>query len=204
MSFGDARGMKVAVVAHCILNQNTVVRGLASHPGAVAGLAKLLIDLGYGIVQLPCPETAYAGLRRWWASREQYDNEAYREFSRAILEPTVKVLRELRRAGCRIALIGVRGSPSCALKITTSNPSWGGRPAEDELPRSTKVEGPGVFMEELKRMMEERGIGAPDLELDVDHEEIARAGVPEEVASALRSLAEGRRQGDNDQGGAEG
>lgn len=181
----DARGRKLVVVAHCLLNQNTVVKPLASHPGSVTELVKLLVDQGYGIVQLPCPETIYLGLKRWWMSKEQYDTQSYRAFARKLLEPYVKLLAELTRDGCEYAILGVRGSPSCALEITTSSPLWGGEPRAEKLPPSRKVKGPGVLMEELLKLIDEYKLPKPLLELDVDHEEVAERGVPGEVRETI-------------------
>ncbi|MEM1631445.1 MAG: hypothetical protein QW498_00030 [Thermofilum sp.] len=193
MSRGDVRGRRLAVVAHCLLNQNTVVKPLASHPGSVAALVKLLVDQGYGIVQLPCPEAIYLGMRRWWMSREQYDTISYRDFARKLLEPYVKLIAELARDGCEYVLLGVRGSPSCALEKTTSNPSWMGEPQAEKLQPSEKVEGAGVFMEELLKLIEEGKLPKPLLQLDVDHGEIAEKGVPEKLMKFVKGVSSGER-----------
>lgn len=177
----------IALVPHCVLNQNTVVKPLASHEGAVRGLVRVLVDEGYGIIQLPCPEAVYLGLRRWWMSREQYDTIAYRRTARKLLEPIVDLLRELIADGCRYVVIGVKGSPSCAVETTSSNPGWGGKPAVEG--RTFKVEGMGVFMEELFKLLNEHGLPKPVAALDVDHREIAEKGVPEHIAVALKSIS---------------
>jgi predicted secreted protein len=185
----DRRGRVIAVVAHCLLNQNTVVKPLASHEGVVASLVDFLARQGYGLVQLPCPETLYLGMRRWWMSREQYDTESYREFSRRLLEPYVKLLAELTRDGCTYVVLGVRGSPSCAVETTTSNPSWSGEPRADKHPPSVKISGRGVFMEELLKMLEEHGLPRPLAALDVDHREASEQGLPEKLVKTLSRRA---------------
>lgn len=185
MNAVDKRSRVVAVLAHCLLNQNTVVKPLASHEGAVTSLVEFLMKQGYGLIQLPCPEALYLGMRRWWMSKEQYDTESYREFSRRLLEPYVRLLAELARDGCRYAVIGVRGSPSCAIETTTSNPFWLGEPRADKCPPSVKVSGRGVFMEELLRMAEERGLPPPLAALDIDHREVLERGLPEGLVKTL-------------------
>ena len=60
----DQRARKVAVVAHCLLNQNAKVNGFAFFPDMIKELIDALHKYNYGIVQLPCPETVYAGMRR--------------------------------------------------------------------------------------------------------------------------------------------
>lgn len=185
----DRRKRLIAIVPHCVLNQNTVVKPLASHEGAVKDLVNILVEEGYGIIQLPCPETVYLGLRRWWMSREQYDTASYRKTSRELLEPVVNLLSELVADGCQYVVLGVRGSPSCAVEVTSSNPNWGGEPAVAE--RAVKVKGMGVFMEELFRLIEERRLPKPAIAIDVDHREIAEKGTPPHLASVLRSLSHG-------------
>jgi len=181
----DRRSRAIAVVAHCLLNQNTVVKPLASHGGVVTSLVDFLARQGYGLIQLPCPEAIYLGMRRWWMSREQYDTESYREFSRRLLEPYVKLLAELTQDGCAYVVLGVRGSPSCAVETTTSNPSWSGEPRADKHPPSVKVSSRGVFMEELMGMLEERRLPPPLAVLDIDHREVSEKGLPEELVRTL-------------------
>jgi hypothetical protein len=58
-----------------------------------------------------------------------------------------------------VALIGVEGSPSMGVFITSSDPARGGRP---EWPEGTAehVSGDGIFIEELRRELASRGITA--------------------------------------------
>jgi predicted secreted protein len=184
MSMGDARGMKIAVVAHCILNQNTVAPGLASHKGTVDPLVKLLADKGYGIIQLPCPEATYLGMNRWWMTKNQYDTTSYRAHCSRILEPTLTLLRELTRAGAEYVVIGVEGSPSCGVYMTTIG-GWRGDPASSSSAKAVKSSGMGVFMEELLNQIKSRGIKPPEKMLEVNHEEVSRRGLPKELAEQI-------------------
>ncbi|MEL9999770.1 MAG: hypothetical protein QXH02_01615 [Desulfurococcaceae archaeon] len=185
----DRRKKLVAVVAHCTLNQNTVVKHLASHEGVVSDFVNALVKLGYGIVQLPCPEALYLGMRRWWMSKEQYDTQSYRKFSRKILEHYVALLKELVRDGCTYILVGVHGSPSCAVETTTSNPYWQGEPKVNAYPQSTKISGIGVFMEVFLEMIRSSGIPEPVLALDVDHREVAERGLRQDLLERLSSVS---------------
>jgi len=180
-----SEGKKVAVVAHCILNQLTVAHGLASYPGAVKELVEHLVARSYGILQLPCPEATYLGLRRWWMSREQYDTASYREHCRRILQPVVFLIKELTREGVSYIVIGVKGSPSCGVLTSTSNKSWRGDPSKARERESEKVNSPGVFMEEFLEMLGEAGVPPPSKIIEVDHEEISKSGLPEELAREL-------------------
>src|SRR4029078_435273 len=60
--------------------------------------------------------------------------------------------------GTDVVVIGVEGSPSMGVRITSSSADWGGRPhkgADD----SPLVPGRGIFSEELVAELAERGLG---------------------------------------------
>jgi len=167
----DRRGYKVAFVAHCILNQNAVVHGLASAEGIVKEIVDFFYERGVGLVQLPCPELGYAGSMRFWQSREQYESVGFRRYCRRLAEDQADLALELERGGCRVlAVVGIRGSPSCGVSETYSA-NWRGDPRRAE--PGTKVGREGVFMEELKRAFESRGLRPAFV--DVDHEEVGKS-----------------------------
>lgn len=57
----DARGRRVVYLAHCLLNENTHYLGGACRAGCVREVLAQCVDLGLGVVQLPCPEEAAWG-----------------------------------------------------------------------------------------------------------------------------------------------
>ena len=63
-------------------------------------------------------------------------------------------------AGDDVVLIGVDSSPTMGVDFTPSAPHWSGRPniVEDD---STLVRGDGIFIEELKAELAERGLPEP-------------------------------------------
>ena len=61
------------------------------------------------------------------------------------------------RRGLAIVLIGIDGSPSCGVNLTGRNPYWGGEPRASA-EQYQVVEGMGVWMEELLKEVERRGI----------------------------------------------
>jgi hypothetical protein len=69
---------KVAFIAHCLLNQNAKVEGGAKRPGMWEPVIDLLRERGYVIRQMPCPELAFGGARRFWGVREQFDTPVSR------------------------------------------------------------------------------------------------------------------------------
>ncbi len=77
---------KVALIANCLLNQNAKVCDGARYRGLVNPVVEALRRRGYRLMQLPCPELAFAGVRRWWAVYEQYDTPAYRAHCRRLAQ----------------------------------------------------------------------------------------------------------------------
>lgn len=109
------RGRKLAIVAHCILNANSRVDGLAGWEG-VHPLVHDLESRGYGVIQLPCPEFEALGADRPARTREEYDTPDFRDRCDSLARAIVRGAAEYSRAGYRLELlVGVEDSPSCAL-----------------------------------------------------------------------------------------
>ena len=140
---------RVAFIAHCLLNQNAKVEGGAKRPGMWEPVIDLLRERGYTIRQMPCPELAFGGARRFWGVREQFDTPLYRRHCRRLAKLVAAVIGQHAAAGDDIVLIGV-----------DSAPHWAGKPdiGEDD---STLVRGDGIFVEELKAELAERGLPEP-------------------------------------------
>ena len=66
--------------------------------------------------------------------------------------------------GQQVVLIGVEGSPSMGACVTSSDPRYGGRPTWPE-GAPELAEGEGIYMEELRRELEDRGIRPPRIEV---------------------------------------
>jgi predicted secreted protein len=134
----DKRSGKIAIVAHCILNQNSRALGLAKKPSAITEVIEFLIRKNIGIIQMPCPEMAYNGLSRPPRTKDQYDNVIFREHCRKIAEEIAKQIQEYFEAGVKAKIIvGVDGSPSCC--VTNS----------------------GILIEELRSALKKRKIELP-------------------------------------------
>jgi len=150
----------VAFVANCLLNQNAKVYGGARSPGVYSPLVDVLRAEGWRIEQMPCPELGFAGLNRFWAVREQYDTAAYRRHCQRIASAVAGAIEVHVKAGMEVVLIGLEGSPSMGVCVTSSDPQRGGRPewpeGSDEL-----VDGQGIFMETLLEELRARGIEKP-------------------------------------------
>lgn len=153
--------MKVAFIAHCLLNQNSKVEGGAKRPGMWEPVIELLRERGYVIRQMPCPELAFGGARRFWGVREQFDTPVYRRHCRRLAKLVAAVIAQHTAAGDDLVLLGVDTSPTMGIEFTCSSPTWGGKPDVGENDDSTLVPGDGIFIEELKAELAGRGLPAP-------------------------------------------
>jgi predicted secreted protein len=152
--------MGVAFVAHCLLNQNSKTDGGARCPGVYSPAIEVLRAQGWRIEQMPCPELAFSGLNRFWGVREQYDTPAHRRHCQRLAASVADAISVRAERGEDIVLIGIEGSPSMGVCITSSDPLRGGRPEwPDGAPELTS--GEGIFIEELRLELERRGIGFP-------------------------------------------
>lgn len=155
---------KVAFVAHCLLNQNAKVDEFAWYPGVVKPVVDLLKEFGYKLQQLPCPEMTFLGVNRWWQTKDQYDTAGYRRHCRFLAKPVADLIESYVRSGARVILIGLDGSPSSGVRQTGRNLEggrvWGGRP-EGSVEDFVGVPGKGVWMEELEKELNERGLSFP-------------------------------------------
>lgn len=148
---------KVALLANCLLNQNAKVCEGARYRGVVSPVVETLRRRGYILQQLPCPELAFAGVRRWWAVYEQYDTPAYRAHCRRLAQAIAPLIERFIRNGDEVILIGLDGSPSSGVRFTSSQPDWGGRPnrPEDDWQIDAR---PGIWIEELQAELASRGL----------------------------------------------
>jgi predicted secreted protein len=136
--FSDQRGRRIAVLSHCLLNENTRYLGGAGRPGCVREIAERCIAADLGIVQLPCPEQrAWGGVvKRWllaaYGLRERspllyglrrillfgfrlHTKLVYRKLAGQIAAD----LADYADSGISvIGIVGVDGSPSCGVNTT--------------------------------------------------------------------------------------
>ena len=137
---------EVMVLGHCLLNPLARIKG-----------AKPLLPVdtkGSNVIQLPCPESMFFGMRRREITKDQLDHPAYRRFCREIFTPFADLLEDLSAAGIIIKIIGIPKSPSCGVEMT----SVGGEPGKVKEFHHSHIPGPGVFMEEIITELKKRNV----------------------------------------------
>jgi predicted secreted protein len=144
----------VCYLAHCLLNANAKVDEGAHCAGVYSPVVELLRRKGCTIRQMPCPELAFGGLRRFWAVREQYDTPAFREHCRRLAAPIAAQIRADLSQPARVVIIGIDGSPTMGVELTASGDEWGGRPDKPRDEDYPVVAGTGIFTETLLEMLE--------------------------------------------------
>lgn len=137
---------EVLVLGHCLLNPLARVKGVRP--------ASPVDPKGANVIQLPCPESMYLGMRRREVTKDQLDHPAYRRFCREIFTPLADMLEDLAADGVSIRIIGVPKSPSCGVRIT----SVGGEPGKSKEFHHSHAQEPGVFMEEIIKELKRRRV----------------------------------------------
>ncbi|RJS91011.1 DUF523 domain-containing protein [Candidatus Bathyarchaeota archaeon] len=185
--FGDKRSRRIVIVSHCILNQNAKLEGIASWRGLIEPVVEVLWKSGVGIIQMPCPEMLYEGIRRFDKSVEQYSCPAFRKLCERIAEDVVDQVEDYLDNGYKVlAILAIDGSPSCGYNLTQSAPEWRGLVAGRNLKKVRYIKGRGVFMEILEKKLSEKGIQIPFLGIP----EIPELGSMEEAIAKFRLLLE--------------
>jgi predicted secreted protein len=155
--FDDNRSKSIIVVAHCLLNQNSISDGTADFPGQFRGLIDLIMANGIGLIQLPCPEVTCLGLdrkdRRGGTRPLLEENSRIRnllsapasaELLRSKAEEVASHIQEYESYGFKVVgVVGINRSPSCGVETTSRD--------------GHEVEGRGVFIEWIAEALRGRG-----------------------------------------------
>lgn len=149
---GDAAAARLLVVSHCILNPLTVVRGVQSNRDASRTLAEWALRHDVSLAQMPCPEFCYAGPERAPRTREGYEVPDFEAVCRELGAGVVRLVLQHVEAGHRVlGIVGVEGSPSCGVELTTRSLAGG----------EAKVAEPGIYTVELVRALAAAGLRVP-------------------------------------------
>lgn len=174
--------MRIIPFAHCLLNPCAKVKGSLDNSRIRQALIIPLLQQGFGIFQLPCPELCHSGLQRWGQSRSQYANPFFRLHCQRLVETVVNQFEEYQRCSVPLGpILGIEGSPSCAVSFTYDG-SWGGEPLDPSVQASLLKPleispGPGVFMEVLRDKLKEKDLDIPFIGIDEKNLEQSREQV---------------------------
>lgn len=156
----DQRSKKVIFVCHCLLDSNTKVLERARYSGVHNGVMQVIQQYGLGVVQMPCTEMLYFGSNRYWGGKNVFDSSGYRRFCREQAVFMVDYIENFSKVGIQaVCIVGCDGSPTCGVRYTNHYLNGGGRPKP--LDREV-IEGQGVFMEEIAREAQARGVVLPE------------------------------------------
>jgi len=156
----DERSKKIALVCHCVLNQNAKIEGIARYPGTFRPVVDRLLASEVGIYQLPCPELTFFGISRWSAVKDQYSSPFFRRHAQKLAERVADEVVDYERRGYRVlCVIGMNGSPACGVDLTPqpADEPWGGR--IPGVPSRRLVHDNGTFMEVLSDVLAKRNLG---------------------------------------------
>ncbi|WP_338114735.1 CD3072 family TudS-related putative desulfidase [Trichococcus flocculiformis] len=163
------RSKKIIVIAHCCLNQNAVLPAWERARGAYPFM-EVLVQKGYGILQLPCPETLALGICRPPMNYDDYNTTEHRKLCERLCDIPVQMIRRHHEAGdTLVGMIGIQDSPNCAIS---------GRR--------------GVFMEILLEQLEKVSLPLPRIEVPVEYSE----GKPEVQTAFLHELDQWIKEND--------
>lgn len=157
----DRRSKKIVFVSSCLMNTNNKVQGLARYGGMCKEVFDELNKYGLGINQMPCPETLYLGIQRWWATKNLYNAIGFRAHCRTLAKQVVDYMECYEQVDyATVAVLSCNGSPTCGVTVTSFDEQWGGCPVDLNY-NDSLVEGEGVFIEELKAEIIARGVKMP-------------------------------------------
>lgn len=165
------RNRKIVLLAHCFLNVNAKVMGIATEAGGCKNIVSGLLEAGYGIIQLPCVEQQCCGCNRWGQVKEQLNFPAFRRKCRELLQPVIDQVLDFAEGGYEIsAVIGLDGSPACGVNFTCTG-KWGGEIGDgyglsEKIESLGRLDEPGVMMEVLADMLEEANLSVPFFSVD--------------------------------------
>lgn len=177
----------VVAVSHCILNQTT--RWFwDGRSGWVEGFIVKFLEgikpLDVGLYQLPCPEFSFLGNPRRPMTKEEYDSlPGFKDYCGKLAEKTVEELMAFVRLSATprvrvLAVIGVEGSPTCGVHTTSKRVAG----------ESIRVEGKGIFIEMLERMLEAKGLDVAFYGLDLKRQDETVARIVKALKNQVRGL----------------
>lgn len=182
----------IIITAHCILNVASKVvlynqEEIDSEENLRLKFLKEAIEKDVQFIQLPCPEFTLYGANRWGHVSDQFDNPFFRKHCHNLLNPILDEIEEYINHPDRfrvLGIIGIDGSPSCGVDYTCTGNCYGSFEGRKDLDKTLSdiclANKNGIFIDELKKLLEERKIKLPVIGLFADE--------PDKCLNLLREL----------------
>lgn len=160
----DERSKKIVFVAHCVLNQNSVVNGIARFPGMIKDIVQVFWQKDIGVIQLPCPELLFGGSQRHRMRRNGYNTQDFLSLCDRLLVDVIAQIENYINDDYKILCItGIARSPSCGVKTTRITVHRKNRKTFGRTAR-----GKGIFMKCLATELNRRGWDIPLIEIPMN------------------------------------
>lgn len=176
--------LRILMVSHCLLNKGTrwwqEGKPLERNMGLAVEIVEFASKHNFGLVQMPCPEFTFCGNPRPSRTKDEYEvlpgfKRHCKRLARLVAEQIKTMVQMGRRPRIHVlAVIGVKRSPSCAVKSAI-------RKINNKQLRSEEV---GVFMEMLELEISRIGLRPHFLEFDFDRP----TGIVEELDKLLHEI----------------
>lgn len=161
----DKRSNRYVLVSFCLLAQGVRVQSLVRYyPGVVEPVIMWLMQRGYNIWQMPCPELLFDDVYRRPCGKAHYDRPECDIGYTNSAQYLAQMCQRLEAVGNRVDLVlGVERSPSCAV--------WRLSAAGNRHGQSKSICGQGFFIDALRQQLQvlkhqPRFIGVDTLHID--------------------------------------
>ena len=150
----DKRSRKFIFIPFCVLCQAFQAQGIVRYDfsSVMTPIIEEIMRHDLNIIQMPCPESKLGGykngLQRLPQSIKKYDTLEFREICMNCASEVMEQIKAILENGYEIVgILGIENSPSCSIKLQYSN--------------NGAYHQPGIFIEELKKQLEQDGIEIP-------------------------------------------
>jgi len=121
------------------------------------------VDNDYGIVPIDCPQLMFEPLDRESETKEFYDNKKSRKVSKEVAKKVIEQIKLYQKDDYQVCgIYGVEGSPTCGAVKTHVRNNEG---------ESVSVEGPGIFFEELEKLLKKNNLSIGIYDWDIQGKE---------------------------------
>lgn len=161
------RSKKIIFCVHCLLNQNARAESVAKCPGVVPEFLAYCLENDYGIVPIACPQLMFEPIARPPETKEHYLSKISVNTNKKVAKEVVEQIKKYLSAGYKIGgVFGVSGSPTCGANVTHQRNKEG---------NSIRVNGSGIFFDELKKLLSKEKIVLPIYDWDIRSKKVIEA-----------------------------